>query len=366
MHVFQGGDDPVVRPEGTRRWVERLKDFSPRVEYVEYPGVGHESWEQAYADGQIFDWFDQFERDPHPSRVRFVSDRYKYDEAYWVRLNRLTPGVTASIDARIVAPDEIEVSTSDLRGFTLLVREHPGLASQEPLTVRIDGATLEVPVGESPSFSMVDGSWALGMHRNAGMKRRGAEGPMTEVVADRHIYVYGTADDPSREQVQERREQALEAATWSDHRGSFLGRVMVFPRVIADREVRPSDLETSNLVLFGTAETNSVIADLSDRLPLHLSPDAEGYGLTYVYPVDDHYVLVSSGEPWWNAPGPGGGSFFAMQIPALSLSPEDDFVLFNTLSEEVLSRGRFDNNWRVPEAPVEEMTSTGVVRISED
>src|SRR5205085_1736480 len=131
-------------------------------------------------------------------------------------------------------------------------------------------------------------------------KRAGSEGPISEVISSRHIYVYGTADSPTDAEKQKRREQAEYAADWSIYRNAFLGRVMVFPRVLADREVRPSDLESANLVLFGTKQSNSFIAKYSDRLPIQFTAAAgSDYGLVYVFPVDKHYVLVSSGLQWW-------------------------------------------------------------------
>jgi predicted esterase len=39
--VVQGDQDTAVRPEGTRRWVEKLKDLSIKHEYLEIPGGGH-------------------------------------------------------------------------------------------------------------------------------------------------------------------------------------------------------------------------------------------------------------------------------------------------------------------------------------
>src|SRR5690606_15945365 len=110
-------------------------------------------------------------------------------------------------------------------------------------------------------------------------------------------------------------------------RGAFLGRVMVFPRVLADREVRQSDLDEANLILFGTRETNSLIDRFADRLPMHLSDTSQGYGLIYVYPMDGRYVLVASGTPWWASQG-GGANFFANQIPAMRLPASEDFIVF--------------------------------------
>jgi predicted esterase len=39
--IVQGDKDTLVRPEGTRRWVEKVKDLNITHEYLEIPGAGH-------------------------------------------------------------------------------------------------------------------------------------------------------------------------------------------------------------------------------------------------------------------------------------------------------------------------------------
>jgi poly(3-hydroxybutyrate) depolymerase len=39
--VVQGDKDTLVRPEGTRRWAEKLKELNVTHEYLEIPGAGH-------------------------------------------------------------------------------------------------------------------------------------------------------------------------------------------------------------------------------------------------------------------------------------------------------------------------------------
>jgi poly(3-hydroxybutyrate) depolymerase len=365
VRILQGGADPVVRPESVRAWVERLEGLGTHVEYDEYPGVGHDSWVQAYADGQIFTWFAQFERNRYPSRVRFVSDRYKYNTAYWVQLDALTPGTVARIDARFTAPNRIEVTTSELGGFTLHLAAHPRFTAQEPLAIEVDGAFIEVPATGALSFSRQGGTWVIG-RTAARAKRPGAEGPMAEVIASRHVYVYGTGGNPSREEVEARRAQALTAAEWSVDRGPFWGRIMVFPRLVSDAEVRPSDLESSNLVLFGTKETNTIIAQLSDRLPMHLDSASEEYGLVYVFPLDGQYVLINSGLPWWQADGSSQDrSPFRRSVPAFDLIGLGDYLLFSGSVENVVAAGRFDDDWRLPAAEAQTIEATGVVSLSD-
>lgn len=361
IHIFHGAADPVVSPDSVRGWVERFEDLETQIEYTEYPGVGHNSWENAYADGQIFDWFDQYRREARPERVRFASTRYEYDTAYWVRLDALTPGSLATIDAAVTAPGLVEVTTDSLDGFTLLLADHPEIEIGGELTVRIDGSELQVEAGDSVSFHRRDGAWAVGAFtKPPTAKRAGVEGPMGAAIADRHIYVFGSADEPTREVAMAREQQAVAAATWSVYRGAFWERVMVFPRVVVDQHVRPSDLETSNLVLFGTRETNQLIAQYGDRLPLHLDASADGYGLAYVYPIDGRYVLISSGSPWWEFEPEGRGPF-SNQVPALELMDLPDYILFR--GETVLAQGRFDRNWRLSDADAAALAATEVVEV---
>ncbi len=364
VHIFQGGADTTVRPEGTREWVKRLRDFGTKVEYTEYPDVKHNSWENAYKDEAIFAWFARFRRDRFPDHVRFVTNRYKYNSAYWVRVDELTPGTPASIDAKFTAPNRVELTTSGLAAFTLHLAGHPKFSADRHLDLVVDGTTIRIQAADAISFNKLDGRWTETRYEApANAKGPGAEGPMSEVVAGRQIYVYGTGGNPSREELQARRDQASQAADWSRGRSSPL---FVFPRVLADNQVRPSDLVSSNLVLLGTTETNSLILKFGDLLPIHLTDASSGYGLAYVFPVDRHYVLISSGRPWWPtvpAAAPARRFFSFIPGPAGALGQFQDFILFKDSPDTIVAQGRFDNNWRLPEADVAKMKATGAVMV---
>jgi poly(3-hydroxybutyrate) depolymerase len=407
VHFFQGGADTTVNPAGTREWVKRLQDLGTQVEYTEYPGVRHNSWENAYQDEAIFKWFSQFRRNRYPDRMRFATSHYRYNSAYWVQVDELTPGTLASIDAKFTAPNRLEITTSALGAFTLRLAGHPKATVGRPLEVTIDGKALSAKAAESVSFSQKDGAWVAAKYEaSANAKRPGAEGPVGEAVSSRHIYVYGTGGNPSREESQARRDLATRAADWARGR---MGTLLIFPRVVADNAVRPSDLESSNLVLFGTKETNSLIAKFADRLPMQFSGAAEGYGLVYVFPNEGHYVVISSGLPWFtaveagrpptpaarsaptppapSAPTPAAPSAAAPAPSAAPRSPSalgargfsfmggpggvlmgfEDYILFKgspDRPENVVARGYFDANWRLPEADAEKMKATGAVTIT--
>jgi poly(3-hydroxybutyrate) depolymerase len=51
-----GDADGVVPPSGSRDMVMALEAIGGNIEYDEYPGVGHDSWVQTYANEAIIDW----------------------------------------------------------------------------------------------------------------------------------------------------------------------------------------------------------------------------------------------------------------------------------------------------------------------
>jgi len=54
--AFHGDKDAVVIPERSRRMVEAVKKAGGAVKYTEYPGVGNNSWDPAYAEKDLLPW----------------------------------------------------------------------------------------------------------------------------------------------------------------------------------------------------------------------------------------------------------------------------------------------------------------------
>jgi hypothetical protein len=359
LRLFQGERDPVVPVAGTRQWHKRLLELGVSAEYVEYPAVRHNAWDFAYKDGSIFDWFAKFKRDRFPSRVHFVSQAYKYGAAYWVAFDAFAPGTSAEIDVRFTAKNRVEATTKNLDGFTLRLAGHPQFVAGQAVSVTLDGAVVKVRTAPVLSFERTASGWRAGSAKAEG-KRAGAEGPIREAVAGRHIYVYGTADSPSAEELRRRREVAERAAAWSWPRT----RLMLALPVKADRDVREEDLESASLVAFGTRETNRVIARVAAQLPLELNAGAADYGLAFVVPAGKRYVLVNSGLPWWTGMEDSGrGGYDRHAVPLRALMGFGDFILFKGSLSHVVSEGRFDRNWKLPAAAAATMTATGAVAI---
>jgi pimeloyl-ACP methyl ester carboxylesterase len=344
VKLFQGAIDPVVPAEGTRAWQKRFQSLGVKSEYVEFPGVRHNAWDQAYRNAAIFEWFGQYEREKSPARVRFSTTSYRYGSAYWVQLDKLTPGTLASIDAQMTEGN-ISVSTKALDAFTLDIKTRPA-------AVRIDGTAVRLRRGAPLSFHRTAKGWTAGRALpGPNEKKPGLEGPISEAISAHHVYVYGDGNQ----------EIAARAADWSTSRS----RLLVDLKVVAHKEV-PREANDENLILFGTKETNSVIARYAEKLPLHLNPGAADYGLVYVYPVEGRYVVVSSGLPWWtrldqaNRPGL---SFIA--APYRTLASFGDYIVFRGGLDQVIAEGRFDNQWRLPADIAAKLEATGAVEVQQ-
>lgn len=60
--AFHGDADETVKPEESRKMVEAVKKAGGRVQYTEYKGVGHNSWDAAYGDAKAIKWLLQQRR----------------------------------------------------------------------------------------------------------------------------------------------------------------------------------------------------------------------------------------------------------------------------------------------------------------
>lgn len=363
VHFFHGDADPVVPVESSRKWVSNLQDIGVEVFYKEFTDVKHDSWVNAYDNEYIFEWFGPAVRNPFPDQVRFVSKLYKYNKAFWVRFDKMSYGMLSDIDAKFQGINSLIITTKNLEGLTLNLANHPKFKPGSEVQVKIDGTSLKTTSDSSISFVRNNNLWTVGKTSNTGLsKKKGAEGPIYDAFSSRHLYVYGTLDNPSEEELKKRIEIATQAADWSHYRGEFLGRVMFFPRVVADKEVRKSDIESSNLILFGTKETNSVIAQHAARLPLHLNASAKDYGLFYIFPVDQHYVAVSSGLPWWTGSADKGFPF--VPVAHRKLTEYKDLLLFKGSSENVLTNDYFTPLWQLSEEMKKNLSASQVITIS--
>jgi len=135
--------------------------------------------------------------------------------------------------------------------------------------------------------------------------------------------------------------------------------------VKSDDQVTDDDLASSNLVLFGHAQSNKLIAKFAPQLPVSLNPGAADYGLLFVTTVSGHFVLVSSGLPWWTRAedaNRSGGYRFALEQYRL-LSTFGDYILFKAGLGNVLAEGHFDRSGKVAAEAETKLEASGTVAV---
>ena len=54
--IFHGGADDTVPVEESRKMAQALQAAKANVRYTEYPGVGHNAWDRAYAEPELIPW----------------------------------------------------------------------------------------------------------------------------------------------------------------------------------------------------------------------------------------------------------------------------------------------------------------------
>lgn len=54
--VFHGAEDKTVKLENSTKMVDALKAVGSDVKFTVYPGVGHDSWTETYANPELYDW----------------------------------------------------------------------------------------------------------------------------------------------------------------------------------------------------------------------------------------------------------------------------------------------------------------------
>ncbi|MGP1993391.1 prolyl oligopeptidase family serine peptidase [Zobellia laminariae] len=62
MWVFHGEEDQSIPISESETMVAKLKSMNYDIRFTKYPGVGHDSWIQAYDNEELYEWFMKQER----------------------------------------------------------------------------------------------------------------------------------------------------------------------------------------------------------------------------------------------------------------------------------------------------------------
>ncbi len=302
-----------------------------------------------------------------PPQVKFVTNTLAYNWAYWVTLDRLVRSnaaakITATYDdgqpaplapsaaarrSRALAagepvpdlptrPGSLTVATDNIAALTLRMAES-GVPAGAKFPLKIDGSEIPAPFPPVLHLARIDGAWQRVEAPSLAGKHHGMQGPIGDALNSRFLAVYCDGDRPL-------------AVAELDAIRNPPGRLVIhaeFPMKSAAK-LTADDIATSNLLLFGTPETNPVLARLAPRLPAALMQAiAAGTGVIFIHPNPENpgrYVVVWS-TGLLSRPTNGLLPIFLLPINQLP-----DYVLVR--DGKVAAGGWFDHDWKLDVLPV--------------
>lgn len=253
-----------------------------------------------------------------PTSLEFTTYTLSHHQTHWIDIQGLAEHWTeANVRAEVTGPLTVKIDSKNITRLRLdfAAGQWPG-QPRGKVMIEIDGTKINADNSNAPMVASdrslqceliaIDGKWQLLLdtdeRKKELRKRPGLQGPIDDAFNRSFVFVMpsGKSSDPVTQAWYEQ-ESKHAMQQWRKH---FRGDV----RVVRDEEVSDEWIQSSNLILFGDARTNSVIEKISSSLPMswdekeisigsHAHPSA-GRVVAMIYPNPlnpDRYVVLNSG-----------------------------------------------------------------------
>lgn len=348
----------------------------------------------------VYPFFVGKERVTDPASPVYTTNTLKYDEAYWVRIDRLEyANQWATINPTVISPHRIDVSTVNVTQYSLSLNADL-VDMNAPVEIYTNGMrSYSGPPSSSltlfasrPSTGSIE-SWSMNNTLpNALRKTHTSDGPIGDAFRSAFTVVYGTAG--SQVQTAQNLADAQQfvdewnAVMIQDNAAWGLPKPQVYVKAIPDTAVTAEMIQSTNLRLFGDRNSNGIIGTVAPQLPVTLLDDGvkvgkrtyQGsdvrYTLIYPNPLNaDKYVVLGKGYlsdskipgttlgknleylPWGE---PDYVVWDASRVPGPTVQNPDGTVLRH-LPDTYLEAGFFDQNWALDVTPPVTTLSTQTV-----
>jgi hypothetical protein len=327
-----------------------LAERGYEYKYTEVPGTGH-SCRSPELFEQVVLWLLDQKKDRFPNTVAHIAYTLRHNRSFGIAIEQLeTYGARGAVQASLLGtPHGIKITTDNVRALSL---SPPAFAAA--CTIEVDGVRFEQVSRNQAAMFHKDrqGQWRIGSFDWPHGKRHSVSGPIGDLFFGGVILVPGTTGSAQETHVTRdmarRTVQHYSSRNGGVHRGGKLGDNNVQLPVVDDVDLTDALRVGNNLILYGTASSNAVLAHLADQLPiafgvasLHIgaaSYAAEGCAAFAVFPHPENperYVAVHGGTTpdaiCW-------GSHFDMHLLP-------DYIVY--ARGELIDWGFFDNEWQV-------------------
>lgn len=339
---------------------ESLKREGLTMTHIIGPGVAHKYEPKALADVMArLKVFEQQGMNHHPEAVHLQTRTLRYNRCFWIEALGLEEHWRDSrVDATRKGVDRVELST---RNVTRLRVDCPW--PNEPadgMTVLIDGQSLKIEPAAfrgGITFEKEGQAWRRGpaaVEPIPGLaKRHGLQGPIDDAFVEPFLVVRPTGKS-SHAEVDKwvMSEMARFRNRW---RLLFRGEI----REVDDVDVTDDQLSQFNLLVWGDASSNRLLARIADKLPIawdektiragDKSYAADSHALAMIYPNPlasgaARYIVLNSGLTFREADDRTN----SLQNPKLP-----DWAVFDLTTPpdahatgRVADAGFFDEQWR--------------------
>lgn len=323
-----GALDRTVPVEHSRRLYADAYRLKLPFQYLEDPAGDHNFEFQLAAITRAFDWFAAMPVAVPLNAIELVAVDAREARNGWVSIEAFEIyGQKASLKAAI-AGGEMRVETQNVASFAL----------NPPAALWNGAPELKMLVN-----GVVSGVFAPGQPlkwQKVGAKLDKSPlrcGPFKNALRDPFLLVYGDAAD--------RKSAEKFAAKWKESADGDA-------KIKSVTEVSDADKAGFNLILFGTRDSNPLLAEIADKLPLELRKSGYRSGQTEVAGKNLGLRMVWK-SPWNEARliGVCSGIWWGEKLPInhkWDLIP--DYIIYNAKldaddTNHALEAGFFDGNW---------------------
>lgn len=330
--VQHGARDLTVPVEHSRLFAADAKRLDLPVQYLEQANGDHWFDFQAAAVNRAMEWFKGLPSYTPPRKIELVAVDLREAKNGWAQIEAFeTYGEKATLSAQI-GSDAITVITQNVARFVL---EPPARYLRQGQLVSLTINGVESPKLYDPLKPIV---W---QQEGAKVDKKPLRsGPFKNAFRDAFLLVYGDAND-----LRDARRMALE---WKENADGDAP-------IKAATEVTEADKAKYNLIFFGTAATNPLLAEVAPKLPVELTPT--GYRLGDKDVPGEKLGLRMVWKSPWNEKrliGICSGLWWGEKLPVnhkLDLIP--DYIVYDDLvdaddTNHAVAAGFFDGNFELP------------------
>lgn len=341
-----GGGVPV---EHSRRMSNALTKLGIEHTYNEVPKCGHGCMMEK-ALRPVLNWLCRQKRTANPERVRLTVHGLRHHRSHWVAVDQLERyGRKASVDAAIVSKERLEVNTKNVRRLSL-----GPVRGRKAVTVRLDGQSFrQIDISGHPvSFERRNGKWKRSRASLLASveKRHGCSGPIGDIFFDPLRLVKSTHGSEHENFLSNWMAGGLpghfKSKNGGVHRGIFDGESFYDIQLVDDSKLSGNEIESCNLILLGTFESNSALSQFKGKIPLEFGNKeirlgrkrfkGKNLGLSACFPSPENpeRMLVVTG---------GNTPKAITEATHLNLQLLPDYLVWD--GPELLEYGFFGNGW---------------------